>query len=200
MQATDDTLQMPLNRASFRDMRNFQLGTVCLGCGMVAIVAAAGVYAVYELWADPAHQSTSVLLLFLSLLLTCGIGAVSLFLLRLTQRLSKTLKENLPALCISQAGIEDNASDSPLGLLRWEEIENVTISSRYAQSIRKRFPGVVIVFKDGLQTSGRPYLNAAGMTPRYAGKKGVFIPQGRIAMPIEDVVEQINAFRGRITP
>lgn len=199
MQATADTLQVPLKQVKFNEYRNFQRGTAFLGAAMTIMAASVCVYAIYQLWADPAHRSTSVLLLVLSLMLMCGIGAASLSLLRLAQSLSRTLNGNLPALCASQAGIEDNASDSPLGLLRWEEIESITVSARYAQSIRKSFPGMVIVFKDGLQTSGRPYLLSSGMTPQYANKRGVFIPQGRIAMPIEEVVEQIDAFRARMT-
>lgn len=198
MQTTADTLQVPLNRTRFRNMRNFQLGTAYLGGAMAAMVAAVCVYAVYELWADPLHRAMSVFLLFMALSIACGIGAATWSVLQLSKKLSRTLIGNLPALSVSRDGIEDHASDNPLGLLHWGEIESITISSRYAQSIRKNFPGVVIVFKDGLQTSGRPYLNAAGMTLRYSGKKGVFIPQGRIAMPVEDVVEQINAFRARM--
>ena len=198
MQATADTFQVPLNRARFQNMRNFQLGTVCLGGAMAALAVAACVYAVYELWADPAHQSTSVFLLFLSLVLAGGIGVVSWSLLGLTRRLTHTLVGNLPALGISRDGIEDNASDTPQGLLRWEEIDRITVSTRYARSIDKSFPGVVIVFKDGFLANGKPHLLSAGMTSEYAGKRGIFIPQGRITMPVEDVVEQINSFRVRM--
>ena len=118
MQATDDVLQVPLKQAKFKEYRNFQRGTAFLGAVMAMMAAASCVYAAYQLWADPIHRSTSVLLLFFSLMLACGISAVTLSLLRLTKSLSRTLNGDLPALRVSQAGIEDNASDAPLGLLR----------------------------------------------------------------------------------
>ena len=102
---------------------------------------------------------------------------------------------------VDQNGIQDNASNYVFEFIPWSEIESVILTSRYAPNIKKTFSGVAVVLKDKkMLLRKKSKLFAMWMMPddEIMKKRQVFIPQGRIDMPVEEVVEQINIFRARM--
>lgn len=114
--------------------------------------------------------------------------------------MTKTLKGNLPALVINDQGIQDNSSNYVFGFIPWNEIEAVTTSSRYAPRINKTFVGVAIVLKNKeILLKKKPLILRMWLErdDEIKKKHWIFIPQGRIEMPVEEVVKLANQMQER---
>lgn len=176
-----DEIRVRLIAWKFREYRNLQLVTASMGLFITAIMGIALLSVFWQMIADPLHRAIWAAPLFFSGTLFVSIGMGTWPVLQLARKLSGILARDLPALLINSSGIWDNASDDPKGLLPWHEIEQVVISSRHAPSLKKYFRGVKLVLN----------------SPNH---REVFIPQGRIGTPVEELVNLINQFRARVTP
>lgn len=198
-----DEIKVPLNLDGFRYDRNRLSIAAVMGLTMTVGFCGFPALLLYIWIMDPTERSPAGMItgavLSLGLLLT--ISAATWPALQTAKFLTKTLKEKLPALIISSDGIQDHSSNSVFGLIPWSEIKSVFATSRYSNRLSRDFPGVVIVVKDRHLLRRRLGLTGFRLEdyPRSADRRQIFIPQDRIAMPIKDVVKQINAFRARMT-
>ncbi len=202
MQATADTFQVPLNRAKFQKFRNMNAVLACVALFMVMLFSAGLAYSLYAILSGSRNLEVWIFNAFLCLGLVIFIGSITLATWQLTSVQTQTLAQNLPALIVNQEGIQDNVSNYGLGHISWSEIESVGSASVYAPDAQKTFIGVALVLKNKnmlLAKKSKPIALWMQVDDEIKQKRRVFIPQGRIAMPIKDVVEQINAFRGRMT-
>ena len=191
-------VRVPLNTAKFRAYRDMNRVMAAMGMGMVILFFADFVFSLYSIFFVTVLKGSWVLNGFLSLWLVVFISLASWPALLVAKSVTKTLKGNLPALVISEQGIQDNASTYVFGFIPWSEIEAVTTSSRYAPKIKKTFVGVAIVLKNKefLLNKKPPVLRMwLGMDGEITNKHWVFIPQGRIEMPVEEVVRLANEIK-----
>ncbi len=156
------------------------------------------VFSLYSIFSGTVLDGWIILDSVLSLWLVVFISLAAWPALLVAKSRTKTLKGNLPALVISKQGIQDNASEYAFGFIPWNEIEAVTTSSRYAPHINKTFVGVAIVLKNKelLLNKKPPILRMwLEMDDEIKKKHWVFIPQGRIEMPVEEVVKLANEIK-----
>ena len=201
MQATADTLQVPLNRAKFQKFRNMNAVLACVALFMVMLFSAGLAYSLYAILSGSRDLDGWILAAFLCLWLVVFIGSITIATWQLTSIQTQTLAQNLPALIVNQEGIQDNVSNYVIGHIAWSEIESAGSASIYAPDAQKTFVGVAVVLKNKnmlLAKKSKPIVLWMQVDGEIKQKRRVFIPQGRVAMPIEEVVEQINAFRARI--
>jgi hypothetical protein len=198
-----DEIRVPVNLVGFRyDHSRFSIAAV-MGVTMTVGFCGFPAMLVYIWIMEPAERSPGGMITsaVLSLVLLLTISAATWPALQSAKLLSKTLKKRLPAIIVNSDGIQDYVSNSVFGLIPWSEIVLVFATSRYSNRQSKDYPGIVVVVKDRHLLRRR--LGLAGFRledyPRSADRRQIFIPQDRIAMPVKEVVEQINAFRARIT-
>ncbi len=187
-----------LNAAKLKKYRDMQGGTGRAGLMMAGLFCAFSAVGIWGAFTGNFSQTMGVQLAVLSLGLTVFITSAALPALIVAKSLTKTLKGNLPALVISEHGIQDNSSNYVFGFIPWSEIEAVTTSSRYAPRINKTFTGIAIVLKNKelLLNKKPPILRMwLGMDNEIKTKHWVFIPQGRIEMPVEEVVKLANEIK-----
>lgn len=203
-QRTAETRQsnVPLNAANLKKYRDMQGGTGRAGLMMAGLFCAFSVIGIWGALTGDFSQTMGVQLAVLSLGLTVFIALAALPALLVAKSLTKTLKGNLPALVVSDQGVQDNASNYVFGFIPWSEIETVTRGSRYARNINKTFTGVSIVMKNKelLLNKKQPILRMwLEMDDEIKKKHWVFIPQGRIEMPVEEVVKLANQIKERVS-
>ncbi len=199
-EAIADILKVPLNTTQFRRFRGSN--AVLVGTGLFLEVLFLPVFAYSLCGALLSPGFWWWLNAFLSFWLVVFLGLATVPAWQLASLQAKILKQNEPAIVADHHGIQDNASNYALGFIPWAEIEAIVSTSRYAPETRRTFLGVAVVLKNKeMLLRKKPKLVAMWMVPddEIMKKRQVFIPQGRIAMPVEDVVEQINNFRARIT-
>ena len=193
-----ESLQVPLNRAKFQKYRNLNATTASMGFGMVLLFFVILVFSLYSIFSGTVLDGWIVLDSVLSLWLVVIISLASWPALLVAKSQTKTLKGNLPALVINDQGIQDNASNYAFGFIPWSEIEAVTTSSRYSWRVKKTFAGVAVVLKNKelLLNKKPPILRMwLEMDGEIKNKCVVFIPQGRIEMPVEEVVRLANQMK-----
>ena len=115
----------------------------------------------------------------------------------LAHRMTKVLSQNLPALAINQDGIVDNASDNPTGLIRWEQIAKITLTTSYSKNRKTNRPGVAIFLNKHNRPKPGPMLLFFGHDLKLPAYQ-VFIRQDMIGKPASDVVKMANEFRVRL--
>ncbi len=201
--AVGNEIRVPLSMRNFRLYRDSQavtatLGLVMtLGCG----VGFTGV-ALYNAVIDAAHREGWIYATGGAALLPLMIGLATWPAMQTAKTLTRTLKEQLPALVINPEGIWDYSSNYVFGFISWSEIESVIATSRHSPNLNKDFPGIAFVVKNkNVLLRRKPSLTGAWLAsdPEISKRRQIFIPQGRIDAPVEDVVSQINAFRARVT-
>ncbi len=195
---TSEKLQVPLNRAKFQKYRNMNAVMAGMGLFMVILACFSGAYMFQSIFTDPKIKGFMISGVVMSLWLILFIGLATLPACQLAWTQTKTLKQNLPALIVDRDGIVDNASNYMLGRISWVEVESVIATSRYAPNIQKTFPGVAIVLKNkDTLLRKKPKIMAMWMQldDEIKKKHQVFIPQGRIDVPVEELVARINDFR-----
>ncbi len=195
---TCESLQVPLNRAKFQKYRKLNVTLAIMGFGMVTLFFADFVFSLYSTFFVTVLKGSWVLNGFLSLWLVVFISLAAWPALLVAKSLTKTLKGNFPALVINNQGIQDNASTYVFGFIPWSEIETVTTSSRYGRNINKTFTGVAIVLKNKelLLKKKPPVLRMwLEMDGEIKNRRLVFVPQGRIEMPVEEVVKLANEIK-----
>lgn len=198
---TGNTLQVPLNATKFRQYRNMNVALAGIALFMVALALCGGIYMVDSAFTVVKSRGFGIFGAFLSLWLVVFIGLAAVPAWQLSSLQYKILKRKAPAMIVDQNGIQDNASNYVFEFIPWSEIESVILTSRYAPNIKKTFSGVAVVLKDKkMLLRKKSKLFAMWMMPddEIMKKRQVFIPQGRIDMPVEEVVEQINIFRARM--
>ncbi len=195
-----ECLQVPLNRAKFQIYRKWNATLAIMGLGMVLLFVACFVFSLYSIFSVPALDGWWVLNGVLSLWLVVFIGLATAPAWQLANTQGKVLRRNLPALVIDRDGILDNSSNYVFGFIPWSEVETITASSRYARKIDKTFTGVAIVLKNKelLLNKKSPVLRMwLKMDNEIKKKHWVFIPQGRIEMPVEEVVRLANQIKAQ---
>ena len=193
-----ESLQVPLNRAKFQKYRKWNATLAIMGLGMVLLFLACFVFSLYSIFSTPVLDGWWVLNGVLSLWLVVFIGLVTAPAWYLANTQGKVLRRNLPALVIDRDGILDNSSNYVFGFIPWSEVETITASSRYARDIDKTFTGVAIVLKNKelLLNKKSPVLRMwLKMDNEIKKKHWIFIPQGRIEMPVEEVVKLANEIK-----
>ncbi|MGI4788167.1 MAG: STM3941 family protein [Janthinobacterium lividum] len=174
--------------------------TASTGFFMVLLLLAGFVFSLYSALAHLDLWWLLNVCLSVSLIVFIGLATVPAWQLASLQ--TKILKHNSPAIIVDQNGIQDNASNYAFGFIPWSEVETVTLTSRYAPNIKKTFSGIAIVLKNKdmlLRKKSKLFAMWLMADDEVKKKRQVFIPQDRIARPIEEVVEQINNFRARMT-
>lgn len=169
-----------------------------MGLFMVILACFSGAYMLHSIFTDPNIRGFMVSGTLMCLWLVIFIGLATLPAGQLAWTQTKTLKQNLPALIVDRNGIVDNASNYMLGRISWVEVESVIATSRCAPNIQKTFPGVAIVLKNkDTLLRKKPKIMAMWMQldDEIKKKHQVFIPQGRIDVPVEELVARINDFR-----
>lgn len=194
----DETLQVPLDRAKFQQYRNWNIATTCVGLILWLLFCVSSLFILHVMFASPAVQGTWAFTLFLDVCLVVflGLATIPSWLLAHTQ--SETLRQNLPALIIDQDGIQDNSSNYIFGRIPWSEIESVKAESRYAPNTGETFSGIAIVVtnEDTLLRKKPKILSIwIRMDTEVSQKHQVFIPQGRVTIPVENAVCSANKFR-----
>ncbi len=198
-------IRIPLATAKFRGYRDMQAVTATMGAAMTVGFCGFPLMLLYIWIMDPAERNLALVIpgAVLALVLPIFVGCATWPARQTANVLTKTLKRKLPALVISREGITVNSSNYVFGFIPWNEIEAVQVASRRASELNKDFIGIAIVVKDkNVLLRRKPKMMAAwlNMDAEISRRRQVFIPQGRITMPVEEVVEQINSFRAGITP
>ncbi len=198
-----DIICVPLNIAKFRAYRNMQRGTAVMGATMTVGVCAFPAMLLYVWIVDPKHPDPSFVVLgaILSVMLPFIVGVATWPAMQVAKILTQTLDKNLPGLVVDREGVQDNSSNYVFGFIRWNEIQSVTLASRYSRNLNKDFHGIAFVVKNEkslLRRKSGALSSWMSMDPEITNRRQVFIPQGRIAVPVEEVVEQINNFRARM--
>lgn len=193
---------VPLNTAKFRAYRDMQRITATMGLAMSVGFWGFPANLLYIWVMDPTERNPVLDIpgAVISLILPILVGAATWPAMLITKTLSKTLKERLPALVINEQGIQDNASNYVFGSLPWNEIDTVSVESRYAPNINKTFTGVAIALKNKeLLLKKKPSILRMWlkMEKEISEKRWVFIPQGRIEMPVEEVVRLANQIKAQ---
>jgi hypothetical protein len=202
--AGSDEIKVPLNLVGFQYDRNRISIAAVMGMTMTLGFFGFPAMLVYIWIMEPTERKIGLGIFgaVLSLGLLLAVSLATWPALQTAKFLTKTLKKKLPALIINRDGIQDYSSNSVFGFIPWGEIILVFATSRYSNRLSKDFPGIVIIVKN--KNLLRQRLGRGGFRvedyPFAPDRRQIFIPQNRIAMPIEDVAEQINAFRERITP
>ena len=193
-------VRVPLNTAKFRAYRDMKRVTAAMAVAMS--IGFWGFPAVFlYIWiVDPSERNLvlDIPVAVLALILPLFPGLATWPAMQTANILTKTLRENLPALVINEQGIQDNSSNYVFGFIPWGEIEAVTTNSRYAPHINKTFVGVAVVLKNKelLLNKKPPILRMwLEMDDEIKKKRWVFIPQGRIEMPVEEVVRLANQMK-----
>lgn len=140
-------------------------------------------------------------LLLISLCLILFIGGATWPAMELTKTATMTLKQNLPAIVVNQEGVGDNASNYIFGFVPWDEIEAVIATSRHSRNLDKDFQGIAFVVKGkDVLLRRKPSLTRLwlNMDSEISDRHQIFLPQGRLDVPVEDVVLQINQLRARL--
>jgi hypothetical protein len=197
-----DQIEVPLYLTGFkRDRDRLSFGAV-MGVTMTVGFCAWPALLLYMWIVDPAERSATLCIvaaMWLALILV--VGSQTWPMMQTTKFLTRTLKKRLPALIINRDGIMDYSSNSVFGLIPWSQIQTVFWAIRHSNRQNRDYSGLVIVVRD--KPLLRRRLGLAGFRsedyPPSRDRREVFIPQDRAAMPVEEVVEQINGFRARIT-
>lgn len=187
---------VPLNKAKFRAYRDMQRITATMG--MVVLAFAGVVVSFYSIFSSPVLDGWWVLNGFLSLCLVVSISLATVPAWQVASVRAKVLHCNLPALVVDEQGIQDNSSNYVFGFIPWNEIDSVSVESRDAPNINKTFNGVVITLKNKalLLKKKPPILRMwVKMDNEIKERCWVFIPQGRIEMPVEEVVRLANQIK-----
>jgi len=195
---------VPLNLEKFRRYRDMQAATATLGVTMALGFCSFPALFAY-IWAvDPAERNATlgIIAVVLSLALPIFVGLAAWPAVQIAKTLTKTLREKLPALIINQQGIWDFSSNYVFGFIPWSEIDAVVLDSRYSRKLNKSFPGIAFVVKDkNVLLRRKPGLLSSwlSMESEITDRRRIFIPQGRLNMPVEDVVRLANSFRQQQT-
>ncbi len=201
MQVEAVTVQVPLNRAEFQKSRNMNAILAGLSLFMVPLSFAALLYCLYS--SSGGYQSLEMRIISACCCLCSAVlmGSIAAIGLHTTYLQTQILSQGLPAIVVDGKGVTDNVSNYVFGFISWLEVEDVVLSSRYSSKLNKTFLGIAIVVGDAnVLLRKKPKTVAIWVWPddEIMKKRQVFIPQERIAVPIEDVVEQINTFRARV--
>ncbi len=201
MQVEAVTVQVPLNRAEFQKSRNMNAILAGLSLFMVPLSFAALLYCLYS--SSGGYQSLEMRIISACCCLCFAVlmGSIAAIGLHTTYLQTQILSQGLPAIVVDGKGVTDNVSNYVFGFISWLEVEDVVLSSRYSSKLNKTFLGIAIVVGDAnVLLRKKPKTVAIWVWPddEIMKKCQVFIPQERIAVPIEDVVEQINTFRARV--
>ena len=195
-------VRVPLNTAKFRAYRD--MNRVMAAMGMAMSVGFWGFPAtLLYIWIMDPTERNSVLIVpaaVLSLILPLFVGAATYPVMQTAKILTKTFSQKLPALVINKQGIHDNSSDYVFGFIPWDEIKTVAVDSRYISRTNETFTGIAIVLKNKqLLLSKKPSSLRVwlDMENEISTKCRVFIPQGRIEMPVEEVVKLANEIKER---
>ena len=202
MQVTTDTIQVPLNRAKFLKYRNMNAVLAGMGIFMVLFACVGGVYMFQGIFTEPKIRGYAISGVVMSLWLIVFIGLATMPAWQLASAQTKTLNKNAPALMIDHNGVVDNVSNYMLSRISWSEVENVIVTSRYAPNINKTFPGVAIVMKNKntlLRKKNKIIAMWMQVDTEIRDERQIFIPQGRLETPVEELVKQINDLRKRVT-
>jgi len=195
-------IRVPLNVEKFRRYRDMQAGIAAIGMAMTLGTCSFPALLLYIWVVDPAERDIAlgVVGASLSLLLPLFIGSATWPAMQIAKTLTKTLKENLPALVINQEGVWDYSSNYVFGFIPWGEIDTVMVDSRYSRKLNKDFPGIAFVVKNkNVLLRRKPGLLASWMNlePEITDRRQVFIPQARMDSPIGELVRMANSFRQR---
>lgn len=198
-------IRVPLDQDGFRRDRNRTSIAATMGVTMTLGFCGFPALLLYMWVTDPAERNTTLAIVgaALSLVLLLIISAATWPAMQTANLLTKTLKERLPALIVNRDGIQDYSSNSVFGFIPWSQIEAVLATSRYSNRLNQDFPGVAFVVKDrNFLLRRRLGLTGSRLSdyPPTAERRQIFIPQGRIGVPVENVVSQINAFRAGLIP
>lgn len=198
-------IRVALNKKKFRLYRNSQAVTATLGLAMTVGFCAFPAMLLYIWIMDPKERNPQIVVpgAVLSLVLPLFVGLATWPAMQIAKALTKTIKEQLPALVIDKEGIWDHSSNYVFGFVPWNEIESVIATSRHAPRLNKDFPGIAFVVKNkNVLLRRKPGLTGSwlNMDAEISNRRQVFIPQGRLEVPVEDLVAQINQFRARVTP
>jgi hypothetical protein len=197
---TGGALQVPLNIDTFRRYRNMQARMARKGLVMTLGSCVFLVFALYSMSADSAGAGEWEQILFLVLVVIGFVGCATWPAMQLEKVLTRTLTQNLPALVIDNKGICDYSSNYVFGFIPWSEIENVTATSRFAPRINQTFPGIAFVVKNKeVLLRRKPGLMKMwlGLDQEITNRRQVFIPQGRLDLPVEEVVRFANEWRNQ---
>lgn len=200
MEITSESLQVPLNRAKFQKYRNMNAVIAGMGLFMVLLACFSGAYMFQSIFTDPKIRGFMISGVVMSAWLIIFIGLATLPAGQLAWTQTKTLKQNLPALVVDRDGIVDNASNYMLGRISWVEVESVIATSRYAPHIQKTFPGIAIVLKNkGVLLRKKPKIMSVWMQQddEIKKKRQVFIPQGRVDVPVEELAARLDGLHQR---
>ncbi len=196
MQDTNDVLRVPLNREKFRSYRNMNAVMAALGVGGILLVLS--FFAPVFTRTKDLNSLLPAVFMGICVVLMIGLPILPAWQLACCQ--TKVLKNDLPALVVDQEGIQDNASNYTFGRITWTEIESITATSRYAPRIKEAFPGVAIVLKDRnslLQKKSKMVAMWMQSDDEIMKKRQVFIPQGRLRLPVDEVVKFASEFLGQ---
>jgi len=194
--ATLDEIRVPIKLRSYRAYRNIQAFTAVFIGALFILLCYIGFGFFFQ--SSTASPNAGWFGVFLTLLFwSLASGMMLWSLAHLIYRMNQVLTQNLPALVINRDGIVDNASDNPTGLIRWEQIETITLSTLYSKSRKIDRPGVAILLNAQNRPKPGPMMLFFGLDlklPIYQ----VFIRQEMIGKPASEVVKMANEFRARM--
>ncbi len=197
----ESEISMPLNMSKFRQYRDTQAGTARAGVAMAVMFCLFLIVGLCGMYVSPMKFAFEVEYVLLNLFAIALISLAVWPLLRLVKARTKILSQGLPALVISREGVTDNCSSYVFGFIPWSKIDLVTVASRRSRNLNKDFTGIAVVVKNkNVLLQRKPGLTGLwlNLEPEITNRRQIFVPQDRIAMPAEEVVEQINAFRARM--
>lgn len=192
-----DEIRVPIQPRSYRSCRNLSAFTAVFIGVLFVMLCYVGYSLLYK---DFAIRPSAGWLgcLFFFLFYGTASGMMLWSLTHLVRRMSVVLNQNLPGLIINQDGIIDNASDNPTGLIQWEQIDKIMLTTSYSKSRKLDWPGIAFLLNERNRPKPGPMMLFFGCDlklPIYQ----VFIRQEMIGKPASEVVKMANEFRARMT-
>lgn len=199
---SNESIEVPLARAKFQRYRDMNAVTAALGPGMILCILGRGWYLLGSEFRHPRDLDFLLLAVFMAscIILFIGLATVPAWQLACTQ--TKMLKQDLPALRVTTEGIWDYSSNYVFGFIPWTEITDFIVTERSGSRGKQTYPGIAFVVKNkDVLLKRQPGLMGMwlGSDNEITDRRQVFIPQGRIDVPIEVVAPLITDFRRRLT-
>lgn len=157
-------------------------------------------YLLGNMFTDPKDITLCLFGIFVGLCAILIIGLATVPAWQLARAQIKILKQDLPALIVTTEGIWDYSSNYVFGFIPWTEVTDFIVTERSAPRSKQTYSGIAFVVKNkDVLLKRKPGLMGMwlGSDNEITDRRQIFIPQGRIDVPIEVVAPLITDFRRR---